>query len=459
VTPFEVMDDHLADAADPASTVAVDRAAARRIADRTDVSVARARGGFAQLPMPLGVSGVGAARLATAADRAGERSWLPRSAYAVGRAGAADAAAADIVAGGNLAASLSYGDVTMAGVGTATSVCGERVVGFGHPLEYQGRTTLGLHPADAIYIQDDLVTGFKVANLGDPVGTITDDRLAGITGTFGTVPDTTEVTSALGYGDRHRTGTSHVSLHTPDALASTTFYELVANHQAVVDGPVRGTEDVSWTITGGTADGAPFALGSDDLYASAGDLTWRLGFTLGDLVYAIARVPGVTIDSVSTTGELADGVSPYRVAKVEARQGGHWVRVDRRTELLARGGRTLTTRVTLQHGDTTKVVPGRVAVPDLRPGRTAYLQVAGGSRFGSGRMPRTIDGIATWLDRQVRSDELVVSLTRRPHYGGGFGGSIIILGRAKSGVAPAQQVSGPYGGVVRGNVIAPVVVR
>lgn len=457
VTPFEVMDDHLGD---PPATVAVDRAAARRIARGSDVSVARAAGGFAQLPMPLGVAGVGAGRLAAAADRAGDRTWVPRSAYAVGRAGAADATVDDIVAGGNLAASLAYGDVTMAGVGTATSVCGDRVVGFGHPLDYQGSTSLALHPADAIYVQEDLVSGFKVANLGAPVGTITDDRLAGITGTFGVLPDTTDITSALTYGAVSRTGVSHVSLQTPDALASASFYELIANHQAVVDGPARGTEDFAWTITGTQADGTPFELTSDDLYASTNDLTWRLGFTLGDLVYAISGMPGVTIDSVSTTGELTDGVSPYRIARVEVRQGGDWVEVDRRSGVVARSGGTLAARVTLEHGDETTVVPSSLDVPKAGKRRPLYLQVAGGSRVGSGRMPRTIDGIAAWLDQQVRSDELVVSLTRRPRLGGDYyGGSVIFVGRHAARPGGSEQVYGPYGGVVRGSVLAPVMVR
>ena len=90
------------------------------------------------------------------------------------------------MAGGNLALSAAYGEVTIAATGTATSVCDDRVVGFGHPATFPGRITAGLHPADVLYVQEDPVDGpFKVANLGAPVGTITDDRQTGITGTFG----------------------------------------------------------------------------------------------------------------------------------------------------------------------------------------------------------------------------------------------------------------------------------
>ena len=58
------------------------------------------------------------------------------------------ATADDVVAGGNLAASFSYGDITRRGVGTATSVCDGQVVGFGHPMDFRGETTMSLHPAE-----------------------------------------------------------------------------------------------------------------------------------------------------------------------------------------------------------------------------------------------------------------------------------------------------------------------
>ena len=65
-------------------------------------------------------------------------------------------------------------------------------------MTFLGRTSLSLHPADALYIQkESLGAPFKVANLGAPVGTITDDHLTGITGTLGAVPGTTPVRSTV----------------------------------------------------------------------------------------------------------------------------------------------------------------------------------------------------------------------------------------------------------------------
>ena len=107
--------------------------AARMIAQNSDVTAAQADRGFAQLPMPTGVSGVGQRRLEQAAQQA-SCTGMPTATYRMGVAAAPGDGAAGpetIVAGGNLAATVSYGDVTQGGVGTATSVCNGKVVGLG----------------------------------------------------------------------------------------------------------------------------------------------------------------------------------------------------------------------------------------------------------------------------------------------------------------------------------------
>ena len=97
----------------------------------------------------------------------------------VGTATRGDADTTDIRAGGNIGAAVSYGDISFAGIGTTTAVCGEHVLAFGHPMLWTGPASLSLHSADALYVQEDAFVGFKVANLGGPVGTVDQDRIAG----------------------------------------------------------------------------------------------------------------------------------------------------------------------------------------------------------------------------------------------------------------------------------------
>jgi hypothetical protein len=268
---------------------------------------------------------------------------MPAITYKLGAAAAPGVAAAGpdtIKAGGNLAASLSYGDVTQAGVGTATSVCNGRVVGFGHPMTFLGRTTLTLHPADALYIQEDsLGAPFKVANLGAPAGTITDDHLTGITGSFGALPQTTGVTSTVRYLDRSREGSSNVSV--PEASASTTFSQLLGNQDRVLDSILKGSEVLSWEILGHEADAAPFRLAVQDRYVSDFDIAFESSWEIADFVFALSRIKGVTIDGVTMTSDVSDDRSTWEVTRVEQLRAGSWVAVNRRHPAFATAGKVL----------------------------------------------------------------------------------------------------------------------
>ena len=407
VTPFEDMDRYLAA---PAGRVAVSDQTARTIAASSDVTVAQAAEDFSRLRMPIGVSGVGSDRLAQI-RASGTRAWLPRNAYAMGAAGSTAAAGPEtIVPGGNLAASLSYGDVTQAGVGTATAVCDGRVVGFGHPMTFLGRTTLTMHPATAVYVQDDsLGAPFKVANLGDPAGTITDDHRTGITGRFVDVPDTTDITSRVTYDGETRTGASHVSVS--QATAATTFYELIGNHDRVVDGQIPGSEVLSWTIDGHRADGSAFSLSVTDRYVSDGDITFDAAVDLVDLVSSLSAIPGVTLDEVTTDSDVVDDHSTWNVAGLEQLRAGTWVRIARAEPVLATAGKRLMMRAVLRSSAGTVTVPVGVTIPAGASGSIARFDVAGGGSVWSGAgFPHSVAQAKRFVANQVRNDQLQVEL-------------------------------------------------
>ena len=415
VTPFEDMDDYLDPGTAPARTVKVTDAQARAIARSTDVTAAQAAEGFSQIRMPRGVSGLSAERLADAGKlRAGHR-WMPKDTYKMGPAAAPGdpnaPGAETVIAGGNLAATMSFGDVTQGGLGTATSVCHGRVVGFGHPMSFLGTTTLSLHPADALFIQpDSLNAPFKVANLGAPVGTITDDHRTGITGTFGALPATTDITSTVSYRTRTRTGASHVTV--PDALAATTFYEQVANHDRVIDGVIKGSELQTWTIAGHEQDGTPFVLSVTDRFASDFDITFESSFDLADFVYALSGIKGVSVDNIEVTSAVDDDNSVWRVSKIQQRRNGVWTTIGRHGRAVGHAGKDLVLRAVLT-GDTgsSRNVLIPMAIPQRAAGMRGQLAVTGGSDyFTENGGPQTLDQAKRFTKQLVRNDELRVEL-------------------------------------------------
>lgn len=346
ITPFEEMDDYLASSSSSA---------------RAASTAPSAAGGFRRLPVLTSVSGVDQTRLDQAA---GDRRWLKSGIRSAGFAGTGSGASEEsIVAGGNLAAAFSWGDVTYGGVGTATSVCGSKVVGFGHPMLFAGKTTEALMPASAIYIQEDRSAfPFKVANFGAPVGTITDDRLAGITGSFGDVPPIMTVSDNLTYKSRSRTGSSEVSLKGFNAEVS--FYHQLANHDRVLDGIVPGSEWVAWTITGHDAAGNPFTLKMRDRYVSEDDIAFESPWDVADQVWVLSALKGVTIDRVDITSEAKDDTSTYSIAGVQQYIGDKWVRVHSGRSILGVAGKNLAVRTVLRsENGATRTVLTAVRVP------------------------------------------------------------------------------------------------
>lgn len=404
ITPFEYMDDFLAPST-RAAEVRLSPAQARVVAERGGVTRSQAAAGFRELPMPMGVAGLSARGLARAQDRGPK--YLQKNTYLLGRAGADAVGPETIVAGGNLAASAAYGDITFAGVGTATSVCNGDVVGFGHPLYQLGATTEGLHPADAIYIQpESLGSPFKVANIGPVAGTITQDRLTGLTGTFGPVPSSALVSSTVTHGPTTRTGTTDVTV--PDALPDVTFYQLLTNADRVLGGNAEGTSVQGWTLTG-TDDGEPFELAFTDRY-TGGDLVFEPIFQLADLTWAVSNINGVEVDAVVADNTVTAQTSTYRLGIVQHKVGGEWVRVTPSNPVRTTPGGTVRLRVLLagSAGKQTLAVPA-ISIPTSASGR-AQLSISGGDSGYTYFYGRSIESLQKQIDEAVRHDEIEVTL-------------------------------------------------
>lgn len=376
VTPFEEMDDLLG--VEPPARVRVSKREAAELADGSSLTRAEAEAGFRRLPVNRVMQMQGSlVEQRLTMDRRGREylASVPRAASAGGWSDAVTAGVETLVPGGNVAATMSYGDVTAGGVGTVTSVCGDRLVGFGHPAEFLGATTLGMHPASVLTVlDDDLGVPYKLANFGDLVGTVTDDRRAGIAGVVGPLPDTLDVTSSVVFGAESRTGVTQVPFQ--DFGASATFYTLVGNHDRVIDGLTGGSELQSWTIRGTGPDGAAYTLRDADRYRSASDITYTSPWDVADTVWLLQNIPGVGVDSVTVDGDVITDDTYYRIRRVEQYRDGAWATVKSRVR--AQAGRTLRLRAVLSDGTTSRNVVWRWDVPRRLAGGEGELTVLGG---------------------------------------------------------------------------------
>ena len=374
---------------------------------------------LSRLSVPIVISGSSGAlrkRLTSALRR--EFGSIKVLAGAAASAGGATPLAAPPVAGGNLAGVISTGDITIAAVGTTTSVCGDTVLGFGHPMTAEGKVSYGAARASAITIVDDPAgTPFKLANIGGLFGRLDQDRLAGIRATIGTSPRLIPISARVRATESGfiRTGRSSVtsSAWIPTVAANHLLYDIFTT----TDSQGAGTAILYWDIRGTRPNGKHWSLVRSDRVATTGLVGLDAGQMLFDQLSQIASTTTerVRFDSISMHVTVSPVVKAYTITSaLVSRNGGPW---KERSSINAHPGDELRFKVGLRvhkGGMASHIVS--LTVPASAAGE-GYL-VIGNDAFGSGSecdydpsaCPGTFNGMLRSLRDAPRNDDLRVTL-------------------------------------------------
>jgi hypothetical protein len=142
--------------------------------------------GLAALPLPVALSGFTPALAELLEPELRKFGFAPVAA-AGSAAGAIDSA--DLVPGAAVGVSLIDGDVRLSGIGTLTCRDGNRVLAFGHPLLQAGNVQMPMVGGVIHSVVASVAVSFKLFSPTAPLGTIKQDRLTGIAGSIGPIPD------------------------------------------------------------------------------------------------------------------------------------------------------------------------------------------------------------------------------------------------------------------------------
>jgi len=102
-----------------------------------------------------------------------------------------------LLPGDAVGVSLVRGDLSLGATGTVTSVDGRRVLAFGHPFFNLGPAQLPMTRAHVIAVIPSLLNSIKLAQLGEVMGVMDQDRATAIAGTLGAAPRTIPLTVAM----------------------------------------------------------------------------------------------------------------------------------------------------------------------------------------------------------------------------------------------------------------------
>jgi hypothetical protein len=380
------------------------------------VTPSAAAAGFDRLALPLGISGgLGGPHR----DELAKRLNMTGARFYTAGQSAAGGAGSAIVPGGNFAAALAYGDLTLAGTGTTTAVCDGEALAFGHPMLFSGPSSLSVHGAEAVYIQEDkTLSPLKIANPGPPVGTVDRDRVAGLHATLGPLPAAVTVTAEATLGGRARSGATQVNV--PDLLPGLSLGAVLTNTDRLFDRFAGGRSAVTYTVTGTRAGGQRWTLTRSDVAADTLDLSFASAVGVAEGVSAVqtnrfeeVKVTGITVDT-----DLDAVYRDYTVERAFTRVGAAaFAPVVADAPLTLPAGARLDLRVELtpyQGRGAVRTVELSLDIPVSAAGTSGSLDIAGGL-FGGG-FPEPAPGDAPPATTKPSSfDQLLEQLQNAPH--------------------------------------------
>jgi hypothetical protein len=382
------------------------RSVVRKVAAKIGAALPTVGGSLVRLKLPVSISGVLSERYRAMRKLPSLRKYRPMMKFTPGASSSASLSGVvdDLVPGGNFSAAISYGDLTSAGVGTTTYVCDGQALAFGHPMLFSGRTQLGAGSADAMAIVPDPLGPYKLANVTSPLGTLDQDRLAGIRAVDGE-PPSIPVTTAITSLDSDNSHVGETDVVQKEAYPDMAFSHIFSSIDSVFDKIGSGSASYSWTIEGNREDGTPWELHKTNMYVSEFDLSFESAFEIYGELIEIANYPNEKIELTGTeaTIDLEETVRDYHIEKLLWCHRGTCEKVK---SLRAFPGDTVKFRALLKpsDGSADQKVNFQFKIPNGAK-RGATVTVGGGSGCnpffgGCGPTPDTFDELLASFDGQ-----------------------------------------------------------
>jgi hypothetical protein len=170
--------------------------------------------------------------------------------------------------GSSVAVALAYGDMTLGAIGTVTWMDDQgKVLAFGHPFLQRGPADFFMNKAWILASLPNLEASYKVGSLGEVVGTINQDRNAGVAGQVGKGPKTIPVFVSVTDSSRSLNGSVRVQLIDDELLTPALLGSVAANSVSkVFDFAGGGTARVTFDINALDKKNEPLTVHRDNMF-------------------------------------------------------------------------------------------------------------------------------------------------------------------------------------------------
>ncbi len=311
------------------------------------------------------------------------------------KATAGNAAPTTLVPGGSMGIALATGDITMGALGTVTYCDGDAVIGFGHPFFSNGASAMPLTAVSIFDTMKSFEASFKLGQLGNVIGVITQDRAAAVGGRVGGKAKTVGLHYEVHDLDRKSGEAFDVALvDVPRLMPELLFSSGLEAADVALDRVGPGTVEVSYRIQGTDMP----TLERTDVFLSVTDVSvyapWQLAEIVAALQYNEFRDPKIT--QISASMEIGRDLRAVQIERLE---------LD--SDVYAPGD-SVRFALTLQMFQGEQIdLKGTLAIPPTLDADYLIVRAYGGPRrIEAGETPRTFEGL----------EDLVETIATLPSY-------------------------------------------
>ncbi len=301
-----------------------------------------------------------------------QQKLAPFGLTAVGAGGVGASSEKPLEPGSSVGVALMQGDMNLGALGTVTWTDDSgKLLAFGHAFMQRGSSNFFMNKVWVLGVVPNLQSSYKVGNLGEPIGSFTQDRASGIGGAIGKQPGSIPMFVTVNDSSRGQANSMRVRLVEDEQLVPSIVDAAVINTVSkTVDRNGGGTAKLHFTITGVDSKKEMLTIDRENMYYSNDSLLKNLDAELTEAITILMqnKFEPVQIYGINVEAEVSDAVQVAEIFSVHA------------SKTKVRPGEKVAIDVTMKpyRGEEfTKTV--QFKVPKDHPGGKLALNVRGGS--------------------------------------------------------------------------------
>ena len=257
---------------------------------------------------------------------------LEASGITVMNAGASgtEASSKALEPGSSVGVALVQGDLSLGALGTVTWTDERgRFLAFGHPFMQRGDSDFFLTKTWVLASLPNLQAAYKIGNIGEAIGTVNQDRSAGIAGLVGKLPSFIPLYVSVTDSTRSQNGSVRVRVINDEQMTPTLVSSvLVSQASKVADHGTGGSARLLFDITAMDSKEELLHINRENMYFDKTSLMKQLPAELQETVQVLlqnkleqVRITNIDVNVDMSTESLVAEIKKVTVEEKEPRPG------------------------------------------------------------------------------------------------------------------------------------------